>query len=207
MTETPSTTDVPPNPDMHPDPQITTQVPQTPEISYEDSLTALGYLRNNGVIFPYNRNPGSRPGQISLPFTNQEIWDSYQWNPPQFLDYDDDGPDPDASPKPTWEEIRSAVAGSIFRATKSTRIQRVSIEETRRICEQYLEGQLRSDQSPTVQLEILYRLRAPNPELTLRDAERDRLHDVATTLLIALNAATTIDNLIDPADDDLWLDD
>ena len=109
------------------------------------------------------------------------------------------------SPQPSWTELYEAAMAEEFSNTKSIRIRRVTIEEERRICEQYLEGQLRSDQSPTVQLEILYRLRAPNPELTLRDAERDRLHDVATTLLIALNAATTIDNLLDPADDDLWV--
>ena len=179
-------------------------------MTQQEFIDALQYLLTEGLIYPYDAEPGEFPGG-SHNLNTQELWDAYGWNPPQYIvSADGSGelpePDPNASLKPSWAEIEAAVPTSIFRATKSIRIQRVSIEETRRICEQYLGGQLRSDQSPTVQLEILYRLRAPNPELTLRDSERDRLHDVATSLLAALNAATTLEALIDPTDEAQWVD-
>ena len=36
----------------------------------------------------------------------QAEWDAYGWNPPEYLSFS--APDPEASPKPTWEELIEA---------------------------------------------------------------------------------------------------
>ena len=71
---------------------------------------------NNGLKTPFNRIPG----QTGIPSHNfyietEEQWDSYQWNPPGQYPYnvarngaDLQPPDPNASPKPTWQELMNA---------------------------------------------------------------------------------------------------
>ena len=55
------------------------------------------FLSQNGVNFPYNHDIKIN----DLWECNESDWNAYQWNPPEG--YDD--PDPNASLKPTWEEM------------------------------------------------------------------------------------------------------
>lgn len=61
--------------------------------------------QQEGLRYPY----GSRPGFGARPEPNliesQEVWEGYQWNPPQYQPQYTT-PDPDADPKPTWEEVQ-----------------------------------------------------------------------------------------------------
>ena len=83
---------------------------------------ALLYL---GTVVPHGIFPGVKGWETLPVFATEEAWDAYQWNPPQYgREYpQDDDPDifeplqelystvdPDASPKPTWEELTGALA-------------------------------------------------------------------------------------------------
>ena len=79
-----------------------------------------------GLVLPYDQQPGNFPSGHVREWT-QASWDSYQWNPPQYLQTGThivDGRtivtspeigaeyaalDPAASPKPTWAELQTAV--------------------------------------------------------------------------------------------------
>ena len=73
---------------------------------------AIAHLVEGSLRLPHGFFPGACPdGQRAFPA--QLDWDFYQWNPPEYLvgveGFEDYGqPDPDASPKPTWDAIRSA---------------------------------------------------------------------------------------------------
>ena len=74
-----------------------------------DVLNAIRYMwQNEGLKIPYDNI------HIVLVIDGEEVeirtknqWDSYQWNPPgAFAQYVE--PDPNASPKPTWDEVKIA---------------------------------------------------------------------------------------------------
>lgn len=181
-----------------------------------DFRLAIAHLIKGGLITPFGDGPWNVAQSTFNPASSEGNWNRYSWNPPSpFLERNQGviyshfkeyagRVDPLASPKPTWAELTEALTEVTLAQAKSIRIQRVQLEETRRICEQYLEGERYPDQGATVQLELLYRARASAEELAIRDAERNRLHIVATTLVTRLKAATTIDDLIDPTADSLW---
>lgn len=56
---------------------------------------------------PYNFLPGSFPGGHHMVGSTRDNWAAYQWNPPQYLAHLPEyaSPDPDASPKPTWDQL------------------------------------------------------------------------------------------------------
>ena len=57
---------------------------------------------------PYDHLPGSFPGG-EKPVNTFELWDSYQWNPPEYLPDHYPDFDPNASLKPNWEELLEAL--------------------------------------------------------------------------------------------------
>ena len=75
-----------------------------------DIQYAIGYLRaNEGLILPYGIMPGHKPGEGFSEF-NKTGYGNYQWNPPQYFQHIEgyEVADPDASPKPTWDELLEA---------------------------------------------------------------------------------------------------
>ena len=75
---------------------------------------AINYLiENEGLIIPYGFDPGSKVGGTVI-ITNENQWNSYQWNPPEYLNDQYPNSDPNASPKPTWEKLLEAHKESVF---------------------------------------------------------------------------------------------
>ena len=77
---------------------------------------ALDALRSHGLKLPHGFLPGSYPGGMVHVGESEEIWNSYQWNPPQYVAADDRFAayaefDPHASPKPSWLELVRASIG------------------------------------------------------------------------------------------------
>ena len=152
----------------------------------------IGQLVREGLVPPYRVAPGSRPGgRVDAICTSWARWRTYDWNPPEFLPTDDrrlqeyGDTDFDASPKPSWREIRDAYdRAAPVRAREQLR-ETVRAEEGRRICVSYVSDQ---DVPQTVQNEILYRLRASSEELAPKDLERDRLHAKAAALVTSLDS-------------------
>lgn len=59
----------------------------------------LAYLRDVfGVVWPFGYEP------IVEEIANRDAWDAFQWNPPPYPDIYPN-PDPNASPKPSWDEL------------------------------------------------------------------------------------------------------
>ena len=67
-----------------------------------------------GFNYPYDSypwNPKRHEGHVNDHTFTEAEWEAYQWNPPSNdhvaapEDGWPDGPDPDASPKPTWAEL------------------------------------------------------------------------------------------------------
>ncbi len=76
---------------------------------WQVAINNLIYGATRTVAAPYNRFPGDRPGlQSAAKLNTRELWDAYQWNPPQYLTEQYPDPDPDASPKPAWDDIVEA---------------------------------------------------------------------------------------------------
>ena len=73
-------------------------------LELQQSLSWLG--TNEGLVLPYGIRAGTHNGVqhgVQTPAANQNTWDAYQWNPPQYHSEFFDEPDPDASPKLTME--------------------------------------------------------------------------------------------------------
>ena len=80
---------------------------QTTITNSELQLALLWLKDNRELILPYNHIPTSH-NLHDFPYVelgNEEAWDNYRWNPPQYSHYTDVS---DASAKPTWEEIVNA---------------------------------------------------------------------------------------------------
>ena len=60
-----------------------------------------------GISFPHDQVPGN--GYPTDLVFNQERWDNYQWNPPGSNPRHFPEPDPNASPKPSWETVKKWV--------------------------------------------------------------------------------------------------
>ena len=72
----------------------------------------LSWMRNNlGLKTPYGYSAGRQPRAKFQYAESEESWARYQWNPPQDPVSPNSfpaTPDPDASPKPTWQELLDA---------------------------------------------------------------------------------------------------
>ena len=77
-------------------------------MEHEYALAGIRRLiKQEGLRLPYQVTPGAIPGGLDgRIFADDESWEDYQWNPPDYLDYDE--PDPQASPKPTFLAIEAA---------------------------------------------------------------------------------------------------
>ena len=102
---------------------------------------AIAHLVEGSLRLPHGFVPGACPdGQRAFPA--QLDWDFYQWNPPEYLvgveGFEDYGqPDPDASPKPTWDAIRSAYEAARLGPLRAELIDRANAQAKRRIAIAY----------------------------------------------------------------------
>ena len=75
-------------------------------LSSSDFQMAIHVLRESGLRPPYGSLPGLYPGGWVFVGDSEATWNAYRWNPPEFMNYA--SKDPDASPKPTWDELVQA---------------------------------------------------------------------------------------------------
>ena len=80
-------------------------------IDFQKAIGALQIIA--GLKLPHGFRPGSRRGGSVHVGESEEIWNNYQWNPPMY--FPSDTPqgkfDPDADPKPTWDDLVRASLG------------------------------------------------------------------------------------------------
>ena len=76
----------------------------TTTLTQDDFHKALYAL---GIKFPHGFIAGSYPGGLVHVGETEAIWNDYQWNPPMYMPSDKPYGkfDPDADPKPTWNEL------------------------------------------------------------------------------------------------------
>ena len=155
-------------------------------------------LHHLGIRLPYGLDPGSIPGGWNAPLT-QEDWDDYQWNPPEYMTHEYPDADPDASDKPTWQQILDASIPAKQGRISNNLIFTANQEVTRRIALAYhpLAGRARNKE---------WQVRLSGIDLTAQDAERVRLIAVCHAIEVRINAATTTTQLeaIDIASDSVW---
>ena len=109
---------------------------------------ALGWLeQEEGLILPFGFPVGGYAGGVR-PIVGQAEWDAYGWNPPEYLSFS--APDPEASPKPTWEELIEAAGPQSATTSWPRRIEALRQECRTRITKAY--------GKQTIEEEILKRL-------------------------------------------------
>ena len=108
-----------------------------------DFRLAILYLIEGGLVAPFNHGFWDIAQDNFNPALSEDHWSEYQWNPPQpFIEINRGVEyqhcaeyvgmvDADASPKPTWADLTQALTDITLINARSTRIQRVTIEETR----------------------------------------------------------------------------
>ena len=155
-------------------------------------------LRHLEIRTPYGLDPGSVPGGRNTPITEAE-WNNYQWNPPQYMIDQHPDIDPDASVKPTWQQITDAVAPARLAQDLPQMIKLANSEATRRIAVNY-HPQAGIDRNKE------WEVRFFGVDLTAQNAERIRLIAVCHALEVRINAAQTIVELdaIDIESDSVW---
>ncbi len=176
------------------------------KLSQDDFLTAIAYMQTiveyepDGVQVPYNLPYGVVPGQgeWKVKPLNENDWDEYQWNPPEFLSHK--GSEANCAAKPTWKSLVEWATT----VEREEAIQRLRTSCERRITRGY--GEL------THQDENHQRLKAMEPgadddlqrRITAGHAERDRLltryHEIKTWLR-TLTDLDTLKNLTFETDD------
>ena len=93
------------------------------------------------MILPHGLQPGESVGGTRS-INNKIEWDKYGWNPPEYLvnisGYEQYWlVDPNASPKPTWEELVNAYSKFLYWDAKQTAINICDFEVTNRIAKLY----------------------------------------------------------------------
>ena len=164
-----------------------------PEV-FKISISAL--VESGIVVLPWGYWPGSYPGG-TYPFATSEEWDSYDWNPPEFMQGPDFPSEPDqrASDKPTWDQIMAAGEAAIARQDRDRAFDDLREECRSRITLAYGEA--------TSEDEVFLRLR--NRQTLEQDAERERLLEVYAGLKDRLgNLSERGLKLFDPTNDRLW---
>ena len=91
------------------------------QIENAELQQGISYLRENtdGFKIPYNQLPS-----LSHETITEKIWNDAKWNPPDGSIFTT--PDPEGSPKPTWEQIKVAVANYRVLKLKQLAEQRFS---------------------------------------------------------------------------------
>ena len=166
-----------------------------------DSLTfqiALNALVENGLVLPHGIKPGSFPGSWDINvFANEQNWNDYDWNPPEFLPEDYPTADPNASPKPTWAELQTA-ASMAMPAFRKVDI----IRELKRVCRKRITDAYGQDNHHD---EIELRLGGRHTEA--QDTERERLRTRYSIIKAWIESTDrTLQELesLDLNDDDNW---
>ena len=155
-------------------------------------------LQHLGIRTPYGLYPGSIPGGWNAPLT-LAAWDAYQWNPPEYMASEYTDLDPNASDKPTWQEIVDAVEPAKLVQIPPQLIELANSEVTRRIAVNY-HPQGGRDRNKE------WEVRLSGQDMATKDTERVRLIAVCHAIEASINAATTTAQLdaIDITRDSVW---
>ena len=148
----------------------------------------MHYLGDTTSFFyPYNYGHFRNAG------TDEESWNAYQWNPPEYSRYI--ASDPSASAKPTWQQITDSLVSVQLIEIRTHQLSEIRGECRGRICDNYGET--------SIENEILKRLR--NGHTAAQDTERDRLRAKYTTIKSTIEAANYSTLLVfDASVDSLW---
>ena len=104
-------------------------------------IQVVEWLRDNdGLVLPHGEVPGTHNevthGDDVIPGKDEQTWDAYQWNPPQYHEYKT-GRDPKASPKPLWIELLNVHRQIFLKAPRDSALDVCDHETTVRIAELY----------------------------------------------------------------------
>ena len=174
-------------------------------ITFQDLQDALNHIKrvaaesyvegdSGGIGFPYDMFPGTYGGGAYQLITRGE-WESYQWNPPQWL-YQYKVPQDGAMPKPTWDEILEAIEPGYLYRVKPQLVRGFSDECKRRICQAYGESNAVD--------EIFSRLRGN----VLGDVERERLREryaVIKEWISGVQSKAELE-IVNPNSDEYWVE-
>ena len=143
-----------------------------------DGLTTEHTTKNSRAIpqdwyLPYGFLPGSRPGGNDF-FLTRGAWESYGWNPPQYLAHLPEFTEPDniGSPKPDWSVLVAHIEPAMLAILRPRALRELRRECKRRITAAYGEDSFDD--------ELALRLR--NGHTISQDAERDRLRAAYQTI-------------------------
>lgn len=155
-----------------------------------DLETALQYLSETGLLIPYGYPVGMHNEFVygsHEPAADEETWNFYNWNPPQYSDYE--SPDVLASAKPTWEELNTALTTGLTLTLKNDLVERIDWICTRRVGLVY---HPRAEIYPDKE----WHVRLAGGDLTAQDTERVRLIARYNDLKTRINAAMVYQTLL-----------
>ena len=148
-----------------------------------------------GLRLPYGMPVGSTPGGM-IRIVNQDQWEAYEWNPPQYMLPNLLLADPDASPKPTWAEIVEAAKLEERDELLASRQAALRSECKRRIWTGY--------GAESTEEEVFIRL--SDEPVSAGHANRRTILDRYRDLRLWLDAAATLQQIAEfnPLDDEHW---
>lgn len=163
---------------------------------------AINFLvQFEGLIRPFGRTPGaSETGHRTDVFTSKEVWDNYQWNPPQYFPSKHPYPDSTASQKPTWDELVEAYSKYKLIIEKERVLINLDYQTTMRIAVNY---HPKSSLNPNREWQVRLSGEA-TPE---QDRERIRLiarHNEIEAIINTANLETLLEIESLLAADEIW---
>ena len=154
-----------------------------------DIEKAAIYLRDHeGVTLPYAFIPGDHVDGTRVDLSTQMKWDSYDWNPPQFLTDIHPTPDPSASPKPTWEQLVNAYDKAVINDARERAYFYCDVEAEGRIAKLY-HPQADRDRNKE------YQVRLSGADTTEADAKRLECIEICHTFEGRIERARTAKQL------------
>ena len=116
----------------------------------------------------------------------EEAWDAYRWNPPGEYPYNTNSPpDPNASPKPTWQELVDANAAYKLIDRRTICLSHAYQAATQRIALLYHpEADFRPERE--------WQVRLSGEDVSAMDEKRERLISVYDTLKVRIENGTTV---------------
>ena len=168
------------------------------QLNYVEIQTAINSLRKNeGLIIPYECCPGTEENSHEI--WTRDIWNNYQWNPPQFSEYTT--PDNKASDKPGWEQLLEQFDVAEVEIARVFILLDLDETATVRISKVY---HIKADQNP----EKEWQVRLSGKDTSKEDAERIRLvkrHNEIKQRIENTTDIKTLDRIKNILDmDELW---
>ena len=167
-------------------------------ITQEETNALVQFFQDSGWKLPYGIFPGSFPGGVA-PFLTKEDWESYEWNPPQYLKHLEsyNSPDGEAWGKPTWESLDVILPYAMANILRIDKLAELDLEATTRITGAYEQDNFNDE----------VKLRLGNRQTTEQDEEKDRLRTLYATLKNRINTSTLEElEALDLTDDVIWVD-